>query len=268
MMPILQIEQTKCIQCGACAAVCPIAAITIGESGPKEEANIEFCIHCGHCVAVCPNAALDNQESTLKNQVKIQKELSWDAEQASQFLRSRRSIRNYRPEQVPKEKLLQLLDVARFAPTGGNSQGISFRVISGQENLHKLTAATLDWLRQEAGFGNTDRFIQAFNEGKDPILRNAPHLIVALCCREFAEIGRSNAAFSLAYAELFAPTIGLGTCWAGFLQHCAFSGYAPLLGALNLPADLTVAGALMVGYPLFRYHRLVDRNPLKVSWNE
>jgi nitroreductase/NAD-dependent dihydropyrimidine dehydrogenase PreA subunit len=272
-MSILQVEQNKCIKCGACAAVCPIACITMGETGPEEESNIESCIHCGHCVAVCPNAALDNQGSPLKNQVKIKKELAWDAEQASQFLRSRRSIRNYRPEQVPKEKLLQLLDTARFAPTASNRQGISFKIISGREKLQKLAAATIGWLQHETTNGrstvskNAFGHIQAFNEGKDPILRNAPHLIVAVCSQESGEMGRSTAASFLTYAELFAPAIGLGTCWAGIIQHCAFSGYAPLLDILNLPDDQMVAGALMVGYPLFRYHRLVDRNPLKVSWS-
>jgi nitroreductase/NAD-dependent dihydropyrimidine dehydrogenase PreA subunit len=272
-MSILHVEQTKCVQCGACAAVCPVACIAMGKFEPKEEANIESCIHCGHCVAVCPNAALDNQESPLKNQVKIQKELSWDAEQASQFLRSRRSIRNYRPEQVPKDKLLQLLDMARFAPTASNRQGISFKIISGQEKLQKLTAATIGWLQQETDNGrstiskNASGHIRAFDEGKDPILHNAPHLIVAVCSRESGEIGRNSATFCLAYAELFAPAIGLGTCWAGILQHCAFSGYAPLLDIINVSADQMVAGALMVGYPLFRYHRLVDRNPLNVSWS-
>jgi nitroreductase/NAD-dependent dihydropyrimidine dehydrogenase PreA subunit len=269
-MTILRVEQTKCVQCGTCVAVCPVGSITMNESGP-EEMNAESCISCGHCVAVCPTAALDNLQAPFENQATINNALSLDAQQASQFLRSRRSIRNYRPEQVPPEKLRQLLDMARFAPTAGNRQGISFMVISERKKLQQLAAVTLGWLEQEtaAGRGSYSKSAagQPVDEEKDIILRNAPHLIVALCSRDAGDFGRSSAGFVLAYAELFAPTIGLGTCWAGFLQYCAFSGYTPLLDILDVPADQMVAGVLMAGYPQFQYRRLVDRNSLKVSWS-
>jgi nitroreductase len=101
--------------------------------------------------------------------------------------------------------------------------------------------------------------------GKDIVLRDAPHLIVALCDKSFPG-GPNNAHFSLAYAELFAPSVGVGTCWAGFFLLAAFSGYTALFDILNLPEGKTVAGALMAGYPRHKHRRLVDRNPLNVQW--
>jgi hypothetical protein len=105
----------------------------------------------------------------------------------------------------------------------------------------------------------------ARQSGGDVILRGAPHLVVALCDRDFPR-GAENAHFAFAYAELFAPTVGVGTCWAGLFQGCAFSGYGPLIEALELPAGKKVAGGLMVGFPRYRYYRLVNRNPLDVTW--
>jgi hypothetical protein len=35
---------------------------------------------------------------------------------------------------------------------------------------------------------------------------------------------------------------------------------------LNLPENMHVTGGLMVGYPKYTYRRLVDRNPLQVTW--
>jgi nitroreductase len=78
--------------------------------------------------------------------------------------------------------------------------------------------------------------------------------------------GRDNAYLSIAYAQLYATAIGLGTCWAGLFEYCAASGYEPLLGLLNLPENMKAVSGLMVGYPQYAYKRLVDRNPLQVTW--
>ncbi len=97
-------------------------------------------------------------------------------------------------------------------------------------------------------------------------MRDAPCLVVAITEKNFLRRGRDNTHFSLAYAELYAPAIELGTCWAGIFEACAAAGYQPLLNLLNLPEDMAVTGGLMVGYPKYTYKRLVDRNPLQVTW--
>ena len=45
----------ECIKCGACAASCPVQAITEGEE--RFEIDKEKCISCGTCAAVCPVGA-------------------------------------------------------------------------------------------------------------------------------------------------------------------------------------------------------------------
>lgn len=45
----------ECISCGACAAACPVSAITEGDS--KYEINADECIDCGTCEATCPVGA-------------------------------------------------------------------------------------------------------------------------------------------------------------------------------------------------------------------
>ncbi len=44
-----------CIKCGACAAGCPVEAITEGEE--KYEINPDVCIECGACADTCPVGA-------------------------------------------------------------------------------------------------------------------------------------------------------------------------------------------------------------------
>jgi ferredoxin len=41
-----------CIACGACAADCPVEAITEGDG--KFVIDAETCIDCGNCAETCP----------------------------------------------------------------------------------------------------------------------------------------------------------------------------------------------------------------------
>jgi len=104
------------------------------------------------------------------------------------------------------------------------------------------------------------------NRAQYLVLGGAPCLVIAIAAKKFLPRGRDNTHFSLAYAELYAPAIALGTCWAGYFELCATMGYQPLLSLLNLPEDMVITGGLMVGYRQYTYQRLVDRNPLQVSW--
>jgi len=269
-MEFLHVDMNRCTNCGACADVCPASAIGLTADGPVGT-SLRTCIACGHCVAACPVEALDNIYAPLSGQVPLEDHKTLDAAAAARFLRSRRSIRCYKKEPVPRELLLKILDMARFASTGGNTQGLSYLVISDKEKLSAISGATILWMEDLVAKGaeGSDYFvgiIRAFREtGKDVILRGAPHLIVAMCDETFAR-GPENAHFAFAYAELMAPSLGVGTCWAGLFQGCAISGYAPLLDILEIPAGKKVAGGLMAGFPIHKYYRLVGRNDLEVIW--
>lgn len=49
----------SCINCGACAAACPVSCIKEGET--KHEIDPTQCIDCGTCAATCPVSAPEQE---------------------------------------------------------------------------------------------------------------------------------------------------------------------------------------------------------------
>ena len=92
---------------------------------------------------------MDHTQNPLADQVPLARFPVLEADTAEQFLRSRRSIRTYKDQKVPQLTLLRLLDIAHFAPTGGNTQGVSYRVISDGTVLGEITAAVIGWLEEQ-----------------------------------------------------------------------------------------------------------------------
>ena len=45
-----------CVSCGACAAQCPVEAISEGDG--KYEIDADKCVSCGSCAGQCPVGAI------------------------------------------------------------------------------------------------------------------------------------------------------------------------------------------------------------------
>jgi len=267
-MELITVNQSRCIKCGICSEVCPSRVLSMQKSGP-ESTNPNNCIECGQCVAVCPYSAIDNIKTPLLNQIDIEKFPIIDSNTAEDFLRSRRSIRCYKDTPVPQEKLLELIDIARFAPTASNSQGISYIIIRNKGILKQATEIIIEWMEQQLEnptHVSFPRHVQAYrNDGMDTVLRDAPHLILATSSKDFKN-GIKNTISAFSYLELFATSLELGSCWAGLFEMCAFSNYSPLLKLFKIPEGKVITGAVMVGYPKYKYKNLVDRNSLDVTF--
>ncbi len=274
-MGLLTVDESKCKQDGICVRECPTRIILLGEENnyPSMKPGAESaCTRCGHCVAVCPYGAIEHAEIPLKDCPEIDKRLTIDEARALQFLRSRRSIRLYREEAVDRKTIQRLIEAARYAPTAVNAQLVEWLVITDRAILRQAAAMTADFLRQ----GLKDNpllalvsptlpmIVKAWGEGVDSILRNAPAVVVATAPVE-AMNGMVDLTLALSYLDLMAPTMGLGTCWAGLLHR----------GLLSLPALREIIGIpenhphhypMMLGYPAVHYYRLPARKPPKITF--
>jgi nitroreductase/NAD-dependent dihydropyrimidine dehydrogenase PreA subunit len=272
-MKLLEVDQESCHQDGICAAVCPVGIIDFRKGAyptPIGEAE-ELCVRCGHCVAVCPTGSLSHREMPVDRCPPIQKAFDLSAEHCEHFLRSRRSIRVYKDQPVPREEISGLIEVARYAPSGHNSQCAEWLVLDNRDELNRLAGIVADWARwmidkmpQVALPMHMDKLLRRWEEGKDVILRDAPVVIVAHA-EENNRMAPSTCTIALAYLELAAISRRLGCCWAGYFNVAATT-FPPMKEALALPKGHQAFGSMMVGYPKFSYHRLPLRKPPPISW--
>ena len=273
-MSLFSIDEQKCKRDGFCVSDCPAAIIMQkgNESCPEPVSGAEdMCIECGHCVAVCPHDAFNHHKVPFDLSPPIAEENSITQEQAVQFLRSRRSIRHFEDRSPDKKTIQTLIETARYAPTGGNIQSVTRSVYSEKADVKKMAALIADWMRSAVENSSHEMItsyfpvmLAAWDAGMDVILRDAPVLVVASAPGESIN-GMVDVSIMLAYLELAAIPMRLGTCWSG-LGQMALLESRPLQKFIGLPASHKSHFPMMLGYPKYRYHRMPERKPPRIFW--
>lgn len=272
-MELITINEKTCNKDGICAAVCPGGLIDF-EKGeipvPIDKAD-EVCIRCGHCVAVCPTGSLSHKDMNKEDCPDVKKEFDLGQDQCEHFLRGRRSIRVYKDKPVERNLINDLIEIARYAPSGHNCQCAEWTVIEDRKELDRLSGVIAEWMswmlehmKEVALSINLDRALERWESGIDNILRGAPTVIVAHA-QEDNRLAQSTCTLALCYLDLAARSMGLGSCWAGYFNSAAMT-FPPMKEALALPEGQQSFGAMMLGYPKFKYHRLPTRNIPKITW--
>lgn len=273
-MSLFVVDQEKCKRDGICAQECPVGIINFLDKNsfpsPKEKAE-ESCIQCGHCMAVCPHGALTLNNRSFEEFPLVQKDLLPSSEEVKLFLTARRSIRKYKKNVVSHELLEELIDLGRFAPTGSNKQQVHWTVFENPAEVRRLVPLVIDWARlmarkipDQATAKRMEGLALAWDKGEDAILRGAPHLIMVHSLADLPS-AHADCVIALTYLELYAASKELGTCWAGYLTSAA-NVYPPLREALGLPEGHRCFGAVMLGYPQYKYYRRPERNTSMVTW--
>jgi nitroreductase/NAD-dependent dihydropyrimidine dehydrogenase PreA subunit len=271
-MSLITIDESKCKKDGICAEECPACIIRQDPDSKLpvlSEEHEEACIMCGHCVAVCPHGALEHVCSPLIDSPVIQKELTLSLEQVEQLLRSRRSIRLFKPDPVEKEKMVQLIEMARYAPTGHNAEAVEWLVFNNKDKVDKIKVMVADWMKQIVDekhplaemLGIAER-LELLAQGRDIVMRGTSTLIVARG-GSGALTAEQDVDIALSYLELAAMPLGLGTCWAGIITVATMMS-PPVKEEMNLGDGYYYP--MMVGYPKFKYKRQPKRKEPKITF--
>lgn len=273
-MSLFTVDPEKCKRDGICADVCPFHIIDFSKGdavpAPAKDADKD-CLNCGHCMSACPHGALELKAMPLSECTPLRKELALGPEQIDQLFRGRRSCRVYREDPVPRELLEGIIKMARYAPSGHNTQPTSWLVVHDPAEVRRLAGLTVEFLRtviraqpEFAARLHMNNIVDAWDEGRELVFRGAPHVILAHAAKD-ERTAPMGCVIAQAYVELAAAAMGLGVCWAGYFNAASLN-YPPLQEALGLPQGHQNFGALMIGYPKYKYHRIPLRNEPRITW--
>lgn len=181
-------------------------------------------------------------------------------------IEKRRSIRRFKPDPVPDEHILALLDAARLAPSGCNAQPWRFKIVRDVETKTELARAAYDQsFIAEAPVvivccadirGYVSGMVSGIQDlGKiaaidERIVRillertNAMQTQMQVMSKE--QIGMRiafNVAIAIEHIVLRALDFGLGTCWVRLIDE------ARVRGIFGWSDDLFVVALLPIGFP-------------------
>ena len=251
------IDKNKCIKCGQCVRDCSAYALSFDKEGyPSIE--IQKCFGCQHCLAICPTGALSIFDKKPE-QSHCDKNFP-SAEEMENLIKMRRSCRQFKHENVDKEKINKLLDIMNWVPTGCNYRGLHFSVVDDVEKMDVLRQEMMSCLQvllnEQELKGVIAKRKDAILAGEDVVLRNAPHMLVVSIdenspCKEIDPI------IALSYFELYAQTLNVATLWCG-LGFWLIPACAPVVEKLQIPDGYKIAYVMLFGNSKVDYQRSIQ----------
>jgi nitroreductase len=139
----------------------------------------------------------------------------------SKAISTRRSIRRYKPDPIPEDVLLKVLEAARLAPSAGNRQPWRFVVVKDKNRRMELAKAA-----------NNQSFIA-----------EAPVVIAVLGESSISRWYKQDPMIAAEHICLEATELGLGTCWIGAFNE------PDVKKILKIPEGSSVICLLPLGYP-------------------
>ena len=214
------------------------------------EIDTSKCIGCGMCTRVCPAHSIEIKDKKADLRLKPGEVLD--------VIRFRRSIRQFKQKEIPKEVISQILEAGRLTHTAKNMQDVSFVVLNKEKSRIEQMAVSLF------------RKIKPFADLFSPMARknkidehffffNAPTVIVILA-RD-----KTNGILAAQNMEFVAEANGLGVLFSGFFTMAANTS-PKIRRAIGIPKGKRAAMTLVLGYPDVKFLRSVQREKLIVKY--
>lgn len=164
--------------------------------------------------------------------------------EALKNLFERRSIRNFKDEQIKDEELNEILEAGKYAPSAANQQSWHFTVIQNKEILKKINDVT----KSAFAKSGIKRYEERAKAEDFSAFYNAPtYIIVSADEKAIAPI--ADSALALGNLFLAAESLGIGSVWihaVNFL-YTTEEGKA-LFKELGIPDGYVTYGSGAFGY--------------------
>jgi nitroreductase len=189
------------------------------------------------------------------------------------LIKTRRSIRKYTPKLVPEEILFKAIELAVWAPNGGNQQNWHFFVITNKETINMIADAVQANTNLMASWPEATKFGDTFqrSQGRSVFFRNAPAIIAVAASkyqstadlllelretvdpkahqmREWRNLSDSkiqSTSAAVAFLLLILHQMGLGAVWmTGPIQ-----AKGEIEKILNVKSGWDIVTLIPVGYP-------------------
>lgn len=242
------IDKENCSKCGLCVKDCPMNILEMTESG----ANVkqEVCLFCGHCLAICPQNVV-TMTGFEDESIEIDEPKLINPDDFLTHMKTRRSVRHFKDSKISKEMLDKIITAGQYAPTGSNTQNVTYTVL--QNDLKTFEDMAIEYLSvMFKEIGKVNKAYANMNMGENFLFKKAPLVIV---------IKSSNAVdgtIAASTMEIMANALGLGVFYSGMFAH-AVSGVPQLKEMLEVKENEEVITALVIGHPNVKYHRTAPK---------
>ena len=269
-----RVDTEKCVRCGACVSDCPMGIIHMEEGQVPRVTREEKCLKCQHCLAVCPVGAVSvlgvDPEACRPLPDKSDEKRKW----FEGLIMGRRSVRRYLPEDVPAEKVAELLDIASYSPTGHNDRTVHFSVVQGRDAMKAIKERVYSDLAEFLARKPCSKDLQTamlgwalskWKKGIDAIFRDAPGLLVTHAPKD-AATPMEDCLVAMTTFDLAAQAAGLGTQWNGVAKW-VIEDFCPAIKAeFGIPEDHLMGYAMIFGKPAVTYYRTVKMDKARIYW--
>lgn len=179
-----------------------------------------------------------------------------------ELVKKRRSIRKFKPDPVPDELINKILEAARWAPSGANSQPWEFVVIKDKALRDKLVPILQEAMRYVQKWEQTrekdmqhpsvNRSIEAAGFKDAPVFilllgdqRRRAACVLAAQLEPISYI--SGLASTFLYMHLAATSLGLGSQWLSASKQPLYQ--AQIKQELGVTPELDIYDLFITGYP-------------------
>jgi nitroreductase/Pyruvate/2-oxoacid:ferredoxin oxidoreductase delta subunit len=276
--------ELACIGCNNCETVCPAGCIRMrGEYKVLKGRYKTPDDKTGDMTLPIPFGNNDSEKSF--------EDIEKDLTETEKIIYRRRSVRMFKNKPLEKDIIRRLIEAARFAPSAGNGQPFKFIVVTNREinrNVDQKCAKILkiiNWLyagqnRWRKILISILSILSANKWDQRPIAAmekicmtngvitfDAPAVIHVLKDKRGISHPDIDAAISAHNIILTAHSLGLGTCYIGFIASTA--PYAPAVKKmLKIKYPYEIVTSICVGYPKLKYDKPVPRAQASIDWIE